>query len=553
MQTAALLAFQTQQETESASLMEILHRHCYTNVQHLIRQLKSLRDDAWKRMGFEPGPKGTGHYVPPPPIVASVTGVGGGGMGAGGAGDTYGGLVVPRPLKRARGQQVESRRWTRHDFIRLEGHSVSLFDLPGLAAGEEVMKAIDRVYNNVDPVDEDDLEPRMEGFMADLGKAGLRIYPHRVVCRLRQGRAMILYPEHDEARQAAANAPLPIQLFTPAEQRLLVMGMQRCGDRQWGLIGVDFLPPRSMQALDWFYSVQTEVTAPPNPVKAYVLSQLASTPSTFTRKDDMALWHGVKRYGEDWHRLCREVFPRRSALELRQRFQVLSQDPPAKGRKNAPQGQQGIGRGQPAWMRGGATGQGMAPLPPAAPLPPSPGGQMYGEDGGYDGYDGYDYGDDDGFQEMTFSNMSWSPGASHSRLPSSSRSPAMGGGGGAQSRDGPWRRSLVIEGEARGGAGAAGGRPGQSRMQPPRGEAAHVSDDEYEKESIPSDDEEEEEEQYQGRRASVGTATGTEEGSDSEYEREEVSSGEEDEEGEGEDEEFERESIGSSDGEESDD
>lgn len=544
LQAAALLAFQAQKEQDAESPMWILHRHCYTNVQFMIRQLKASRDAAWKQLRFEPGPKGTGIYAPPPPIAASSSGPGpapgSAAQASGGAPSSSSSAAALRPvLKKTRA--VETRRWTRHDFIRLEGHSCSLFDLPGHAAGEEIIRSIDRVLMGVEElVDGDEsLEPWMEGMLADLGKAGMKPFPERNICRLRRKPALPLYPEHEEGRQAAAQAkPLPIPLFTPSEQRLFVMGQRKCGERNWLMISADFLPPRSIQALELFHMCQTDPRAPSNPVKEALtqamLQKIAVLP--FTPQEDVNIVNRAKRCGNDWVRLSKESFPHRSPAELQHRFDILQREQPsgqqqhqlptskkAKAassvqggqakKRSTPPASHGTGQAAGAKKKGKSKASGPRKLSPVAP-------------------DAMEEFEDIGISMGGFSD--WSPGL-NSRSRFSSEPPLTA----PVQRDGPWRRRVTMEG---------GRGDGQHVIGQAAGGLGPDDDSEFEKESIASSDDEGSQVGGRGEGTAGASAMGgmLQAGAaddDDEFEKEEIPSDDDD------DDDYEHESIASSDSE----
>jgi hypothetical protein len=229
-------------------------------VQFLGRELKSCRDRSWLDMGYEP--------------------------------------EVP---------DSRSSRLTRSAYIRGEGKSRSLFDVPGLGLLEELTRSQDRALAK--------------------GEAPDRPMPDSVKDFFAPTQAVVW-----DDLQLAPNAsawgsigPIPGRGFTRAETRLFVTGLRAFGEKRMDLVRTHFLPTRGTAELETFFRHKSLDRTSDNAVQAYLREAVAveSTLLRFTPREDELLRQGVAELGKLWVAIVDKYLPHRSRLEVRKRWECL--------------------------------------------------------------------------------------------------------------------------------------------------------------------------------------------------------------------------------------
>lgn len=107
--------------------------------------------------------------------------------------------------------------------------------------------------------------------------------------------------------------------FTPAEDQLLYLGLQRFGLGNWEKIQSILLPTRTAKQLYIRYKNMATRRAPDNPIKTLSAEMM----KPLNELEERLLLEGYKAYGKDWEQISKKFLPHRPAVVLRRRWQHM--------------------------------------------------------------------------------------------------------------------------------------------------------------------------------------------------------------------------------------
>ena len=120
--------------------------------------------------------------------------------------------------------------------------------------------------------------------------------------------------------------------FTPAEDSLLAIGLEKFGSSKWNLIKQYLLPTKTESQIMNRYKNRSSKSAEENPIKAYKISK--NTP--LSNEEIQLLYEGIRYYGFQWDLIASKLLPHRQSSVLAKAYRRLQKELNSDNNNNDP-------------------------------------------------------------------------------------------------------------------------------------------------------------------------------------------------------------------------
>jgi hypothetical protein len=129
--------------------------------------------------------------------------------------------------------------------------------------------------------------------------------------------------KEEEPKKEKGPAMPPSRLkFTPAEDSLLAIGLEKFGSSKWNLIKQYLLPTKTESQIMNRYKNRSSKSAEENPIKAYKISK--NTP--LSNEEIQFLYEGIRYYGFQWDLIASKLLPHRQSSVLAKAYKRLQKE-----------------------------------------------------------------------------------------------------------------------------------------------------------------------------------------------------------------------------------